>query len=100
MRKFGMLLLAGFATLLPFAVEAQQRVDGYNRRDGTYVQPYTRSTPNNSYNDNYSVRGNQNPYTGAYGTQSPTYNDRTPSSNRQNYGTPMYDTNDSRRSRY
>lgn len=69
---------------------AQQRVDGYTRKDGTYVQPYTRSTPNKSYNDNYSVRGNTNPYTGKSGTKSPTFNDRTPDYNRRTYGDPGY----------
>lgn len=69
---------------------AQQRVDGYTRRDGTYVQPHYRSTPDNSYNNNWSVQGNQNPYTGNYGTRSPTYNDRAPQYNQQQYGSPMY----------
>ena len=63
---------------------AQVRVQGYTRRDGTYVQPYTRSSPNRSYNDNWSVRPNVNPYTGRRGTRSPTYNDRPPA--RSPYG--------------
>lgn len=62
-------------------------VDGYIRRDGTYVQPYQRSERNNSYNDNWSTRGNTNPYTGEKGTASPTWSDRSPESNRRNYGT-------------
>lgn len=58
---------------------AQVHVDGYTRKDGTYVQPYYRSSPDSSYNNNWSVQGNQNPYTGQMGTRSPTYNDRPPS---------------------
>ena len=46
-------------------------VDGYTRRDGTYVQPYQRTNPNNSQLDNYGTRGNTNPYSGQTGTQSP-----------------------------
>lgn len=82
---------------------AQQRVDGYIRRDGTYVPPHYRSTPDSSYNNNWGVRGNQNPYNGQYGTRSPTYNDRTPQYNQQHYGSPMYSdpyNGNGRRNRY
>jgi hypothetical protein len=66
---------------------AQTHVDGYTRRDGTYVAPHYRSSPNNSYNDNWSTRGNVNPYTGREGTRGPTFNDRSPSYNQRNFGT-------------
>lgn len=46
-------------------------VNGYTRSDGTYVQPHYRSSPNNTRIDNYSTRGNANPYTGKRGTQDP-----------------------------
>ncbi|MCI1272840.1 MAG: hypothetical protein LKG27_00190 [Clostridiaceae bacterium] len=46
-------------------------VNGYMRRDGTYVQGYNRSTPNETRLDNYSTRGNYNPYTGKEGTVNP-----------------------------
>ncbi len=42
-------------------------VRGYYRRNGTYVQPYYRSSPNNTVYDNYSVYPNINPYTGKTG---------------------------------
>lgn len=82
------------ALSMAFSVEvfAQQRVDGYTRRDGTYVAPHYRSTPDNSYNNNWSVQGNQNPYTGSYGNRAPTYNDRSPQYNQQQYGAPMYNS--------
>ena len=44
-------------------------VNGYYRRDGTYVQPHYRTAPNRTRNDNYSTRGNVNPYTGERGTR-------------------------------
>jgi len=50
---------------------AQVRVEGYYRKDGTYVAPHYRSSPNSSKEDNYSTKGNYNPYTGKKGTQDP-----------------------------
>lgn len=50
---------------------AQQRVDGYTRQNGTYVDPYMRSSPNNTQTDNWSVKPNVNPYTGQAGTHNP-----------------------------
>ncbi|MFA6051540.1 MAG: hypothetical protein WC762_03015 [Methylobacter sp.] len=45
-------------------------VNGYNRQDGTYVQPHHRSDPDGSTYNNYSSPGNKNPYTGSTGGQS------------------------------
>lgn len=39
-------------------------VRGYFRKDGTYVKPHYRSDPNGTVNDNWSTKGNVNPYTG------------------------------------
>jgi len=50
-----------------------QGVQGYTNHNGGYVQPYERTTPNNTQTDNYGTRGNVNPYTGAYGTRTPRY---------------------------
>lgn len=46
-------------------------VDGYTKKDGTYVEPHHRSSPNSSPYDNYGTKGNDNPYTGQQGTVSP-----------------------------
>ena len=46
-------------------------VRGYYRSDGTYVQPHYRSSPNSTPLDNWSTRGNINPYTGKRGTRNP-----------------------------
>lgn len=43
------------------------RVNGYYRKDGTYVQPYFRTAPNSTNRDNFSTKGNVNPYTGKAG---------------------------------
>jgi hypothetical protein len=46
-----------------------ETVGGYTRRDGTYVGPYQRTKANNTDDDNYSTRGNYNPWTGKTGTK-------------------------------
>lgn len=51
-------------------------VKGYLRRDGTYVAPHYQSHSNGTVTDNYSFKGNANPYTGSMGTNRYTH-DRT-----------------------
>jgi len=52
-----------------FSAFADVSVKGYHKKDGTYVQPHYRSSPNNTTRDNYSTYGNTNPYTGERGTK-------------------------------
>lgn len=61
--------------LLAFAsvASADEYVNGYFRKDGTYVQPHYRSSPNSTKTDNYSTKGNTNPYTGERGYQKDEY---------------------------
>ncbi len=42
---------------------------GYTKKNGTYVQPYHKSHPDAYRYNNYSSKGNVNPYTGKQGTQ-------------------------------
>ena len=56
-----------------FSVQAVQRVNGYYKKSGTYVQPYYRSSKNSNFYDNYSTKGNINPYTGKKGTKTYSY---------------------------
>lgn len=42
-------------------------VRGYTRRDGTYVEPHRATNPNSTERDNYSTKGNTNPWTGEQG---------------------------------
>jgi hypothetical protein len=54
---------------------AAVHVKGYFRSDGTFVSPHYRSSPDNSFYNNYSTYGNINPYTGEIGTKmTPNYN--------------------------
>lgn len=80
-----LLAVCGVAlVLLSGTAFSDQYVNGYYKKDGTYVQPHYRSSPDNSYNNNWNVSPNTNPYTGQQGTRSPTYNDRRPSNTNQN----------------
>lgn len=71
-----------------FAVtaSAQVYVRPHVTKDGTYVQGYERTAPNNTNTDNYSTRGNTNPYTGQAGTVEPNYGQSAPSQNNSYYG--------------
>ncbi|MBX3150418.1 hypothetical protein KF728_09740 [Candidatus Obscuribacterales bacterium] len=44
-------------------------VRGYYRKDGTYVRPHMRSSPDGNFYNNWSTKGNYNPYTGEEGTR-------------------------------
>lgn len=46
-----------------------EHVSGYVRKNGTYVAPYYRTAPNSTKLDNWSTKGNVNPYTGKAGTK-------------------------------
>ena len=81
----GMVLLLSVGLAL-----AQVRVDGYTRRDGTYVQPHSRTAPDSSPYNNYGYPGNYNPNTGRITggdpnryLQQPTYDMFTPRGTRR-----------------
>jgi hypothetical protein len=57
------------AIFLLCTVVADVSVKGHFRKDGTYVAPHMRSSPNASTLDNWSTKGNVNPYTGQAGTK-------------------------------
>lgn len=57
---------------------SQVQVRGYYRRDGTYVQPHVRSSPDGNPYNNYSYPGNTNPYTGNGSTQNTGSNPLNP----------------------
>lgn len=42
---------------------------GYYKKNGTYVQSYNRTNPDRYRYNNYSAKGNVNPYTYKKGTQ-------------------------------
>lgn len=76
-------ICCGVIFALAGVAHADSYVRGHTRSDGTYVQPYHRSNPNNSMLDNYSTKGNYNPYTGEKGTVDPY---KAPSTSSGGYG--------------
>ena len=44
-------------------------VRGHTTKNGTYVAPSRATNPNSTKTDNYSNKGNVNPYTGKKGTK-------------------------------
>lgn len=63
-------------------------VKGYTKKNGTYVAPHYRSDPNGTKLDNWSTKGNYNPYTGKAGTKNITPN-YYPSSSGSSYILPI-----------
>ena len=51
--------------------KSSTRVKGYVKKSGTYVASHMRTTPDKSKFNNYSTKGNFNPYTGKEGTKDP-----------------------------
>lgn len=69
MKKTAMIALA---VLFAASAMAQSHYrQGYVRKDGTYVQPTMQTNPNDTKLDNYSTKGNVNPYNGKAGTVDP-----------------------------
>lgn len=62
-----------FVFIFGFAATALAvvHVNGYFRKNGTYVAPHYRSDPNSTPLDNWSYPGNTNPYTGKTATGNP-----------------------------
>ena len=68
-----LIMLAGNAALFSSNASAYVYVNGYLKSNGTYVAPHYRSSPNSYRYDNFSSRGNVNPYTGKKGYKSHEY---------------------------
>lgn len=71
-------LIALLSSFFVAQAYADTYVRGYVRKDGIYVAPHYRSSPDRNYNNNWSVSPNVNPYTGQRGTRSPTLNNQPP----------------------
>ena len=64
------------AFMVAFGIStADTWVNGYFKEDGTYVPGHWRSDPDGDPSNNWTTKGNSNPYTGKPGTKSvPSYN--------------------------
>lgn len=65
-------LFIGVLSFSAFAEARTTRVRGYFKPStGRYVAPHYKTTPNRSKFDNFSTKGNYNPYTGKKGAVNP-----------------------------
>jgi hypothetical protein len=62
-------LLLGLSTL----GLCQSHVRSYVKKNGTYVQQHHRTSPDHTQRNNYSTKGNVNPYTGKPGAKKATH---------------------------
>lgn len=53
----------------PHSADAAVRVRAHTTRSGSYVPAHYRSNPDHSRLNNWSTKGNYNPYTGKTGTR-------------------------------
>lgn len=74
--KIRTILMAVAAVAFTSSAMADTYTRGYTRSNGTYVAPHYRTSPDRNTYNNYSTRGNVNPYTGQRGTVSPSYRPR------------------------
>lgn len=85
---FGIFSICCFISLF---AQSDVYINGYYRQNGTFVQPHFKTSPNNSMFDNYSTKGNFNPYTGKpgwidpYSKVSSSYYNYIPNNYRTNY---------------
>jgi hypothetical protein len=71
MHKNSFAVLACAIAFSGAAMAGGHAVKGYIKNDGTYVAPSIATNPNGTKLDNYSTKGNVNPYTGKVGTVDP-----------------------------
>jgi hypothetical protein len=65
-----MFFLLGVIFCLPIIADAKTvRVKGSVTKRGTYTQPHYKTSPNKTKYDNWSTKGNSNPFTGKKGTK-------------------------------
>ena len=76
MKLLSFFLYFPLISLMGEAVKADVNVKGYYRSNGTYVQPYTRTSPNNSIYDNYSYPGNFNPNKNSFTPKTSPYGNK------------------------
>lgn len=91
-RYLSLLILLFIST---FALAKDVYVKGYTRSDGTHVRGHYRSAPDGTINNNFSTKGNVNPYTGKEGWI-PRESSTTSSYYTSSSSSPSYASNSSR----
>lgn len=83
--------VVALSVLAVYPAAADVHVRSYTRRDGTVVQRHMRSDPDGIFSNNWSTKGNVNPYTGKPGTRETTPSRRSSSYSRPpSYSGPSY----------
>lgn len=91
-------LVSGMILLALTSVGANAgSVNGYMKSNGVYVAPYTRSNSDSTVTNNYSFKGNNDPYSGSTGTNnyihdltSPNFNGTPNSRGVYGHSKPLY----------
>jgi hypothetical protein len=71
--QFFFLIVAFLFSAEMLSAQNSTWVNGYYKKDGTYVPGHYRSAPNTTNIDNWSTRNNVNPYNGKQGTRAQDY---------------------------
>ncbi len=61
--------VASTIAVTPASAASSHYVRGYTTKNGTYVAPHRQTKPNGLKVDNWSTKGNVNPFTGKSGTK-------------------------------
>lgn len=69
--KTTLTLIALTFAVAPVFAKGSHAVRGHVTKNGTYVQPHRATNPDRSRANNWSSKGNSNPYTGKAGTRDP-----------------------------
>lgn len=69
MSNFSILFIVFLFFASSYAAKADQWVTDHYRSNGSHVKGHMRSNKNIYRNDNYSTKGNVNPYTGKKGSK-------------------------------
>lgn len=70
MKKIAFVFIAAITLSMgSFAKGGSHTVSGHTTKNGTYVQPHHATNPDATKTNNYSQKGNVNPYTGKAGTK-------------------------------
>lgn len=87
-REGGMKILIAVVVLASTAgfahAQGYRQYQGYTRQNGTYVQPHYQTMPDGNRFNNWSTRGNTNPFTGQPGHVNPYSNPSNSYGARQN----------------
>ena len=90
MKKF-VIIIALISVAGPVLAAGSHYTHGYTRKDGTYVTPHYSTNPDSTKLNNWSTKGNYNPYTGKAGTIDPYQPSQSnpygsPFNSKRNYG--------------